>query len=527
MVQENNIREPLALHNLDFLSFSKTLYDKNVKFTDGRRVGELLIDGVPQFIGLHESQLDVLRSKARFKVLAAGRRFGKTKLCALMALATLLQPNRKVWVVGPEYIHVEKVFKEVYKVLVNELQMFKKGDPNVTLRNTKGDYIIALPNGSVLEGKSAANPDSMAGDALDLIIFDEAALAGNLDFVWDQLLRPTLADNKGSAIFISSPRGKNDFYKLYKLGELGRRQTQGLAKIQTYENGENNDVTDWEGWTFPTYSNPFISRDEYESAKKTSLLKGKYETFKQEWDADFNAVTDVAFPEFRTFISVVEENGKRVEKPYHVQDYRFDPSFGPWFAACDFNIARPASTVYLQVDKHNNVMIFDELFRPNTTSYMQAEFILEKVRELGGFPYAGVIGDVSGSFASATGMTEFQQMEAVLGHPPIGLKQARESGNFILHEWLAYPVIDKSGNLVRDENNQPKMYPKLFIASHCVETIHAFESAKRKMGKDGSAKEDYSEFKSGHEGLLDGIRYALVSLFANKSSEMKVLKGIS
>lgn len=521
-----NIREPLALHKMNFLAFSKKLYDKGVRFSDGRKVGEIMTADGPKFIGLSDGQKQVLASPARFKVLAAGRRFGKSKLCALMATAALLEPNRRIWVVGPEYIHVEKIFREVYKILVNDLQMFKKNQEGVILRNTKGDYVISLPNGSVLEGKSASNPDSMAGDPLDLIIFDEAALASNLDFVWDQILRPTLADNIGSAIFISSPRGKNEFYKLFKLGELGKRQSSGLAKIQKYDNGEDNDLRDWSCWTFPSYSNPFISREEYDKAKKTALIKGKYEVFKQEWDADFNAVTDVSFPEFKAFITEENEQGVRVEKPYHVQDYRFSPSYGPWFAACDFNIARPASTVYIQVDASNNVIIFDELFRNNTTAYIQAEFILEKVRELS-IPYAQVIGDVSGSFNSAIGMTEFTQMAAVLGHEPIGLRQGRETGNHLLHEWLAYPLIDKFGNLVMDDNGQPKCYPKLFIASHCVETITALESAKRKMGRDNSPKADYDEFKTGHEGLLDAIRYALVYLFGEKSAGMKVIKGVS
>lgn len=521
-----NIREPLALHKMNFLAFSKKLYDKGVRFSDGRKVGEIMTADGPKFIGLSDGQKQVLASPARFKVLAAGRRFGKSKLCALMATAALLEPNRRIWVVGPEYIHVEKIFREVYKILVNDLQMFKKNQEGVILRNTKGDYVISLPNGSVLEGKSASNPDSMAGDPLDLIIFDEAALASNLDFVWDQILRPTLADNIGSAIFISSPRGKNEFYKLFKLGELGKRQSSGLAKIQKYDNGEDNDLRDWSCWTFPSYSNPFISREEYDKAKKTALIKGKYEVFKQEWDADFNAVTDVSFPEFKAFITEENDQGIRVEKPYHVQDYRFSPSYGPWFAACDFNIARPASTVYIQVDASNNVIIFDELFRNNTTAYIQAEFILEKVRELS-IPYAQVIGDVSGSFNSAIGMTEFTQMAAVLGHEPIGLRQGRETGNHLLHEWLAYPLIDKFGNLVMDDNGQPKCFPKLFIASHCVETITALESAKRKMGRDNSPKADYDEFKTGHEGLLDAIRYALVYLFGEKSAGMKVIKGVS
>ena len=86
--------KPLRLHEFDLIEFARELYDKNVKFTDGRRVGEVVIDGVPQFIGLSEAQKEVVDSEARFKVLAAGRRFGKSKLCVLLALAALMQPNR-------------------------------------------------------------------------------------------------------------------------------------------------------------------------------------------------------------------------------------------------------------------------------------------------------------------------------------------------------------------------------------------------------------------------------------------------
>jgi hypothetical protein len=146
-------------------------------------------------------------------------------------------------------------------------------------------------------------------------------------------------------------------------------------------------------------------------------------------------------------------------------------------------------------------MIFDELFRPNTTAYMQAEFILEKCKDKG-VRYADVIGDVSGSFATAKGMNEFNQFTSVLGHEPVGLRQGRETGNHLIHEWLAYPVIDMNGELVKTDDGEPKTYPKLFVASHCVETIYALETAKKKTAKDGTIKQDYSEVPTGHEGLL-------------------------
>lgn len=517
MSEYNLPGKPLRLHEFDFLSFTKELYDKNIKFTDGRRIGELVIDGIPQFIGLSDFQLEVIQSEARFKVLAAGRRGGKTKLCVIIALATLLQPNRLVILVGPEHAHVEKVFKEVYSILVNQLKLAQKGDGKSIVRNTKGDYVIQLPNGSRIEGKSGTNPDSLAGDAVDVYIFDEAGLEDNLDHLWG-IARPALSDNKGSAIFISSPRGRNDFYRLFKLGQKGLNQLSGLIPLT-----ESTDMTDWASWAYPTWKNPFIPKEEYEIAKREAIEKGKYEQFKQEWDADFDAVTDVAFPEFRAFKKKVNEEGQDYRQPYHVQHYSFKPDKGPWFAACDFNIARPASTVYLQLDSLNNIIVFDELFRPNTDAKLQAQFILEKQAELG-VQYTHVIGDVSGSF-SRSGVNEFTLIENVLGHEPFGVRQGRDTGNHLVHQMLAMPLLDKDGYIITDEYGQPETFPKLFISSNCVDTIHAFEAAKRKMSKDGSIKDDYKEFKTGHEGLLDAIRYALVAIFKERQG-MRVIKGI-
>ena len=446
-----------------------------------------------------------------------------TKVCVLLALAAVLQPGRKIWIVGPEYVHVEKVFVELYSILVNQLGWVKKNANDGTVaRKSKGDYIIQLQNGSVIEGKSAANKDSMAGDALDLIIFDEAALESNLEGVWS-LIRPTLTDKKGSAIFISSPRGKNDFYRFYKLGQLGRLQREGTVAITKNSEGDDNDMRDWDSWTMPTYTNPFIPREEYESAKKESLQKGTYVTFKQEYDADFESTSDAAFPEFKAYTTITAEDGSPKRIPYHVQDYNFNPAYGPWVAACDFNIARPASTIYMQVDKNNNVIIFDELFKPGTDAYLQAQFILEKAKTLG-VMYHNVIGDVSGSFASPSGINSFNQMESVLGHAPVGRRQGRETGNHLLHRWLATPKLDKYGNLEYDAHNNPVTYPKLFVASHCVRTIHALETAKKRTGKDGSIKEDYAEFITGEEGLLDAIRYALCYLF-HEVEPARVIKG--
>lgn len=503
---------PLRLNDLNIEELARVLYDNKIRWKNGKVIGELRDENnQPYFAGIHDGQKKIVDSPARFKVVACGRRFGKTAVAALVALATILQPNRRCWIVGPEYSHVEKVFQELYYILVVQLKLVGKSVPNSAARKSKGDYYIETPWGSIIEGKSSGNPDSMAGEALDLVIFDEAGLERNLSTIWRQMLRPTLGDKSGSALFISTPRGKNDFYKLFKLGELGRRQQEGYVKIPK----ESEDFRSWASWSMPTYTNPFIPRSEYDDAKKEALMAGTYLLFQQEYDADFESVSDAAFPGFRATKPDPEDPDLRT--PYHAQDYKYSPEFGPWFASCDYNIARPASTIYAQVDKQGNVMIFDELFKSNTTAYMQAEYIKEKCKEVG-VSYRDVIGDVSGSFATAKGMNEFNQFQTVLGHAPVGIRQGRETGNHLIHEWLSYPIISKDGSVKMDEFGNPETYPKLFVASHCIETIHALETAKKKTSKDGSIKQDYAEFASGHEGLLDAIRYLLVFLFHERQT---------
>ena len=516
--RDDNIGQPLRLHELNVQELTKDFYDQGIRWKNGKIIGEIRDDeGYSQFVGLHDGQRQIVEHPARFKVVACGRRFGKTGVAALIAIAAFFQPNRRIWIVGPEYAHVEKVFQELYHILVNQLKVAGKNVPNSAARKSKGDYYIESPWGSIIEGKSGTNPDSMAGEAVDLVIYDEAGLEPSLGTIWRQMLRPTLGDKSGSAVFISTPRGKNDFYKLFKQGQMGLRQYNNLDQFT-----ESNDFRHWASWSMPTYTNPFIPRSEYEDAKKDAYLHGKQLLFKQEYDADFESVSDAAFPEFKA--TVFDKENPDVKKPHHVQDYKFNPQYGPWFAACDFNMARPASTIYAQVDKNGDVMIFDELFRAHTTAYMQAEYILEKTKELG-CGYREVIGDVSGSFTTAKGMNEFNQFATVLGHEPVGLRQGRETGNHLIHEWLEYPLINKDGQLVKDDEGEVKTYPKLFVASHCVETIHALETGKKKTAKDGTIKQDYSEVPSGHEGLLDAIRYLLVFLFHEKSTT-SVQRGI-
>lgn len=525
--------KPLRLHELDIAQLALFLHEKKVRTSQGKLIQPL-----------HEGHLEVLEDPARFKVLACGRRWGKTLLVSLMALAALFQMRRRVWIIAPDYSLTEKVFRELYNILVTQLKIIEPGKPGKgRARNQKGDYYLETPWGSVLEAKSLENPDSLAGEANDLVIIDEAALNEQIEDIWTQMIQPTLMDKEGSAIFISTPRGRNQFYKLYLFGEKGSKQRNGLIPIRFDEDkGIDDDMTEWSAFQRTSYDNPLLSssaeksKEEVDKAYKRAVYAGKLIKFKQEYLADFEAVADIVFPGFKP------EKSESIEFP-NVIDYKWHPNEGPIYAACDHNFAKPASTIFAQVNKFDDVVIFDERFTPRTTTYEQAQQILDKEKELhqlskkiwtaekeaqeNWFPiqFEDIICDISGDQVQLNGRAAWDDFEEVLGSRPSGLKQPRETGCNMIRLWLQFPEFDRHGKPMKNEINEYVTRPKLFITNNCPNLIYALSTAKFKQTKAGALKEDYEETNEGYEGLLDALRYLLVYLFHDRGQYISVTGG--
>ena len=530
----NTEGKPLRIHELNIEALAQWLHDNKVRTVQGKLIQPL-----------HEGHVEVVTDPARFKVLACGRRWGKTLLTSLMALAVLMQMNRRVWIVAPDYNLCEKVFRELYSILVLQLKIIQPGKPGGgRARNQKGDYYLETPWGSVLEGKTMENPDSLAGEANDLVIVDEAALNVNLEDIWVQMLQPTLMDKEGSAIFISTPRGKNHFYKLFLFGSTGRKQKEGKVQIIfDPETGVDNNLTDWSSFQRTSYDNPLLassperSKQEIDDAYRRAILSGKMSKFKQEYLADFESVEDTCFPGF-----AVEANDK-VTHP-NVVDYIWHPDEGPVYAACDHNYARPASTIFAQVNKYGDVIIFDERFTTTTTTYMQAQQILDKEhhltkdafeiwkREGAGslkmqhIKFQQIVADISGEQRQLNGRAAWDDFKAILGRSPVGLKQDRETGCNMIRLWLRHPTFDEKGRPRIDKNKEVITEPKLFITRNCVNLIYALSTAVFKKTQAGGLKEDYTETPEGYEGLLDALRYLLVHLFHDTGRHFTVVKGV-
>jgi predicted phage terminase large subunit-like protein len=198
---------------------------------------------------LHEMQQAVVVDPARFKVVVCGRQWGKTVTGALMCVDEAARGG-DAWWVGPTF-PIGQLGWDIIDGLCRQIPETRfEGRPT---------YKITLPTGGTIQLRSADNPDSLRGATLNLVVFDEAAMAK--PEAWPYL-RPTLSVRRGRALFISTPKGLNWFHDLFQ-----------------YAQGRN----DWQTWRFPSTTNPYIDSADVDEAREgmSSLL------FSQEYEAEF------------------------------------------------------------------------------------------------------------------------------------------------------------------------------------------------------------------------------------------------
>ena len=212
-------------------------------------------------IDLHPAQLEIFNSEKRFKVVAAGRRFGKSRLAAWILLIKALQSDEKdVFYIGPTFQQA----KDIMWLMLKEL-----GEPFIAAAH-ENTAVLTLTNGRRIYLKGSDRPDTLRGVGLAYVVLDE--YASMKPVVWEQIIRPTLADVRGGAMFIGTPAGKNHFYDLY---------TDALGD------------DDWDAWQFNSTDNPFIPDDEIEAARKTMSSM----SFRQEFEASFETFSGGIFKE--------------------------------------------------------------------------------------------------------------------------------------------------------------------------------------------------------------------------------------
>lgn len=204
----------------------------------------------------HDNQKLFHSSKARWRILACGRRWGKTQCAVAEGIKlSLKEPKQRGWIVAPTY----PLSQEDWRTL-------KEIAPTSVLKTEyKAERKFVFVNNSEIEFRSADNEAAMRGAGLNFAILDEAARIK--EDSWNAL-RPALSDKQGKGIFISTSKGKNWFYRLYL---LGKKKTQG-----------------YESWRLPSNTNPYFPESEWKEAKANYPA----DWFSQEYEAEF--LDDVA-----------------------------------------------------------------------------------------------------------------------------------------------------------------------------------------------------------------------------------------
>lgn len=219
-------------------------------------------------------QQQVWNDQSRFKVVAAGRRTGKSRLAAWMLIVEALQADRgNVWYVAPTQGQARDIMW---------LTLLELGNPVIESSHVN-NMQIKLVNGAVISLKGADRPETMRGVSLKFVVLDE--YADMKPSVFEQILRPALADLKGKALFIGTPMGRNHFYELYNYGD-------------------KNDDKEYKSWHFTSFDNPLLDPKEIEAAKKSMSSFA----FRTEFMASFEAASGGIFKE--EWIKIDEDEPK-------------------------------------------------------------------------------------------------------------------------------------------------------------------------------------------------------------------------
>jgi hypothetical protein len=248
-------------------------------------------------------QQEVFKDQTRFKVVAAGRRCGKSRMAAVTLLIEGLKCPQ-----GSAVLYVSPTMGQSRQIIWDLLLDLGR---EVIQSSHVNNLDITLINGARIYVRGADRPDTLRGVSLTYAVLDE--VADIKPEAWEQVIRASLSDKRGRALFIGTPKGRNWFYDTFKLGE-------------------SEDDPDWKSWHFTTADNPLIDAKEIESAKKTLSSFA----FKQEFMASFtNAGSDIFKEEWIK--------------------YGVEPDYGSYFIAVDLagfeEVAKQAANSKKRLDE--------------------------------------------------------------------------------------------------------------------------------------------------------------------------------
>lgn len=277
----------------------------------------------------HPAQSLIAQDKHRFRVVNCGRRFGKTFLAVYeMVAKAVYGDDRKICYLAPTYQSARDITWEQLKKVTSPItESINESRLEITVRTKDGGTSIIY-----LKGWEAV--ETLRGMRFDFIVLDEVASYRNFWAGWHEVLRPTLTDVRGEALFISTPKGFNHFYDLY-----------------------NTVDDDYKSFHFSTYDNPHIPKEEVDKAKE-ELEENRFE---QEYMGNFRKAEGLVFKIFDRARHVTGEEPKSVSET---------------IAGIDWGYTNPAAAYRIRIDGDKGYWIDQEYYKTGQTT----EAIVEAVK---------------------------------------------------------------------------------------------------------------------------------------------------
>lgn len=271
---------------------------------------------------LHLGQKKVAQDGHRFRVIVAGRRWGKTQISKISLITAAARKKRQqVWYVAPTYQMARDIMWDDLKASIPTAWVRKINETRM---------VIYLVNGSKIMLKGADKPDTLRGVGLHFLVIDE--VQDIKQETWELVLQPTLTSTGGHALFIGTPKSYNWFYDLFLLGQRGLEYLDERGRLVKNE---------WASWQFKTIQSPFIHPKEIRRARRDMDPR----SFRQEFEASFETMSGRVYYAF--------------DRREHVKECKFDPK-RPIYVGMDFNID-PMSVIILQEQDDGTVWAVDEI----------------------------------------------------------------------------------------------------------------------------------------------------------------------
>ena len=389
---------------------------------------------------LSPAQDSIANDTHRFRVVVAGRRFGKTHLSIRELCYHASKPDQECFYIAPTYRQAKQI---VWRKLKHKLQ-----DLNWAKKINESELSITLKNGSVISLKGADNPDSLRGVGLDFMVMDE--FADISEEAWTEVLRPTLADKQGKALFIGTPKGIGNWaHDLYTMPQ------------------EQPDT--WSSYQFTTLDGGNVKAEEIEAARRDLDER----TFRQEFMATFETYSGRIYYAFDRKINTVAPTTIDLSVIYIGMDFNIDPM-----------------SAVVAVRQGDNLYVIDEIrmFSSNTSE------IVEEIKTRYGRSKVFVYPDPAArqrktSAAGATDLTILSNAQFVVKAPNSHT-----------------PVRDRI-NGVNSRLRDASGVSHLFIHPKCKYTIEGLE---RHTYKEGTSQPDKD---SGYDHMMDALGYMVDYMF--------------